>query len=414
MLKQPRALLTDLHAAAVAAVNGRDAVSNALAANPLRSEPVILIAIGKAAAAMAHGALDVVGNQVERGLVITREHYADPTLLQRASIEQLETAHPVPDARSLAAGERLVEFLADASEQAQLLFLISGGASSLVERLPAGATPEGLAELNDALLASGLDIGRMNRVRKAFSTIKGGRLTAWLARRPTRVLLISDVPGDDPGVIGSGLLFPDEQGPPPAEQLADLGIEMAPAPAPPADCDPVFASIDWQIVASNKSALDAAAAAASAAGVAVTRHTEFLEGDAVACGQRIAHTLLHDGSPGVHLWGGEPTVNLPAQPGRGGRMQTLALAAACELPGSDRVLLAAGTDGADGPGEDAGAVVDGETLARGTDAGLNAEAHLAKADSGSFLAAANALVQTGYTGTNVMDVVIGWCPAADV
>lgn len=414
MLKQPRALLMDLHAAAVAAVNGRDAVSNALVAKPLRPGPVILIAIGKAAAAMAHGALDAVGNQVERGLVITREQYADPTLPQRASIEQLETAHPVPDARSLAAGEQLVEFLADAPKQAQLLFLISGGASSLVERLPAGATPEGLAELNDALLASGLDIGRMNRVRKAFSTIKGGRLTGWLAGRPTRVLLISDVPGDDPGVIGSGLLFPDEQGPPPAEQLAELGIEMAPAPAPPAGHDPVFASIDWQIVASNKSALDAAEAAASAAGVAVTRHAEFLEGDAVACGQRIAHTLLHDGSPGIHLWGGEPTVNLPPQPGRGGRMQTLALAAACELPGSDRVLLAAGTDGADGPGEDAGAVVDGETLVRGTDAGLNAEVHLAKADSGSFLAAANALVQTGYTGTNVMDVVIGWCPAADV
>lgn len=414
MLKQPRALLMDLHAAAVAAVNGRDAVSNALVAKPLRPGPVILIAIGKAAAAMAHGALDAVGNQVERGLVITREHYADPTLPQRASIEQLETAHPVPDARSLAAGEQLVEFLADAPKQAQLLFLISGGASSLVERLPAGATPEGLAELNDALLASGLDIGRMNRVRKAFSTIKGGRLTGWLAGRPTRVLLISDVPGDDPGVIGSGLLFPDEQGPPPAKQLAELGIEMAPAPAPPAGHDPVFASIDWQIVASNKSALDAAEAAASAAGVAVTRHAEFLEGDAVACGQRIAHTLLHDGSPGIHLWGGEPTVNLPPQPGRGGRMQTLALAAACELPGSDRVLLAAGTDGADGPGEDAGAVVDGETLVRGTDAGLNAEVHLAKADSGSFLAAANALVQTGYTGTNVMDVVIGWCPAADV
>lgn len=414
MLKEPRDLLTHLHAAAIAAVNGRDAVCNALAASPLGPAPVVLIAIGKAAAAMAHGALDALGDQVEQGLVITREQYADPTLPQRALIEQLETAHPVPDARSLAAGERLVEFLSDASGQAQLLFLISGGASSLVERLPAGATPEGLAGLNDALLASGLDIGRMNRIRKAFSTIKGGRLAGWLGERATRVLLISDVPGDDPGVIGSGLLFPDRQGPPSAEQLADLGVQMTPAPAPPAGHDPVFASIDWQIVASNKSALDAAEAAASAAGVAVTRHTEFLEGDAVACGQKIAQTLLHNTSPGVHLWGGEPTVNLPPQPGRGGRMQMLALAAACELSGSDRVLLAAGTDGADGPGVDAGAVVDGGTLARGTQAGLNAQAHLAKADSGSFLAATNDLVQTGYTGTNVMDVVMGWCPAADV
>ena len=408
-----RDFLRQLHAAAIAAVNGHDAVANALSANPLGPEPVTLIAVGKAAASMARGALDVLAEQIERGLIITREGYADETLLQRAALEQHETAHPVPDARSLAAGTRLVEFLTNAPAQSQLLFLISGGASSLVERLPEGGSAEALAELNSALLAGGLDIGQMNRIRKAFSMIKGGRLAQWLGQRPTKVLLISDVPGDDPGVIGSGLLFPDEQGPPPPEQLAALQIKMPPSPSAPLAQDPVFAAIDWEIVASNSSALNAVEAAASAAGVTVTRHPEFLEGDAIDCGKQVAKALLK-GQSGIHLWGGEPTVNLPPHPGRGGRMQTLALAAACVLQGSDRLLLAAGTDGADGPGEDAGAIIDGDTITRGNTAGLAAEACLQKADAGRFLAAANALVQTGYTGTNVMDVVIGWCPEPGV
>lgn len=412
-MNQPREFLQQLHVAAVAAVNGRDAVANALTANPLGSKPITLIAIGKAAASMAHGALDVLQNQVKRGLIITREGYADELLLPRAAIEQLETAHPVPDARSLAAGTRLVEFLTEAPAESQFLFLISGGASSLVERLPEGGSAEALVELNSALLAGGLDIGQMNRIRKAFSTIKGGRLTQWLGLRSTKVLLISDVPGDDPGVIGSGLLFADEQGPPSPDQLAALKIEMAPAPAPPSPQDSVFASIDWEIVASNSIALNAVEAAATAAGVAVNRHPEFLEGEAVTCGKQLAQALM-DGNPGIHIWGGEPTVNLPPNPGRGGRMQTLALAAACELQGTDKWLLAAGTDGADGPGEDAGAIIDGETIKRGSAAGLTAERCLEAADAGNFLAASNDLVKTGYTGTNVMDVVIGWCPNLDV
>lgn len=405
-------MLKQLHAAAVAAVNGRDAVAHSLQTNPVESGPIELIAIGKAAASMAHGALDVVGRQVQRGLIITREGYADPSLLQRDQLEQLETAHPVPDARSLAAGERLVRFLEEAPADSRFLFLISGGASSLVERLPAGSSAEALAALNDGLLASGLDISQMNRIRKAFSTIKGGRLTQWLDGRPTTVLLISDVPGDDPGVIGSGLLFADRQGPPP-EQLSALKVKIAPALSPPSPQDAVFDEIDWRIVASNAIALDAAEAAAAAQRLPVTRHAEFLEGEAVNCGRRLA-LALREGPPGIHLWGGEPTVNLPPDPGRGGRMQTLALAAACELHGSDQLLLAAGTDGADGPGEDAGALVDGGTLQRGMTAGLDAEASLAAADAGRFLAASADLVQTGYTGTNVMDVVIGWCPEHDV
>lgn len=412
-MTSPREFLQQLHAAAVAAVNGRDAVANALAAKPLKSGPVTLIAIGKAAASMAEGALDVLKEQVERGLVITREGYGDESLLQRAAIEQLETAHPVPDARSLAAGARLVEFLTEASASSQTLFLISGGASSLVERLPEGSSAQALADLNSALLAGGLDIGQMNRIRKAFSTIKGGRLIQWLGQRPARVLLISDVPGDDPSVIGSGLLFADRQGPPPEAQLTALNITMTQAAAPPSPQDPTFATIDWEIVASNSIALNAVEAAAAEAGFAVKRHPEFLEGDAISGGKQLARALIN-GQPGIHLWGGEPTVNLPENPGRGGRMQTLALAAACELQGTDRVLLAAGTDGADGPGKDAGAVIDGQTIQRGSAAGLTAEDCLEEADAGSFLAASNDLVQTGYTGTNVMDVVIGWCPESHV
>jgi glycerate 2-kinase len=136
-------------------------------------------------------------------------------------------------------------------------------------------------------------------------------------------------------------------------------------------------------------------------------HSERLCGDAAAAGRRLAAELL-DGPASVHIWGGETGVELPANPGRGGRNQQLALAAAEVLAGHDKVwLLAAGTDGSDGPGEDAGAVIDGGTLARGELDGLNAAACLHRADAGSFFEASGDLISTGPTGTNVMDLVIG-------
>jgi glycerate 2-kinase len=137
-------------------------------------------------------------------------------------------------------------------------------------------------------------------------------------------------------------------------------------------------------------------------------HEPFVDGPAGPAGRRLARALL-GGPPGLHIWGGETTVVLPDSPGRGGRNQHLALAAAIELSGRpDVLLLSAGTDGTDGPTDDAGALVDGATLERARDAGLTAAASLARADSGTLLEASGDLIRTGPTGTNVMDLILGW------
>ena len=404
-----RGLLERLHQASIAAVGGRSAVARALNEGQVPSGPLQVVAVGKAAAAMLHGAVDVRGDDIAASLLITREGYEDAQLSERLAVEVYTAPHPVPDQRSLIAGDQLVRFIEQAPVDAQFLFLISGGASSLVERLAGQADATALAALNAQLLASGRDIGQMNQLRKAVSTIKGGRLARWLQGRRADVLLISDVPGDDPAVIGSGLLFADHNplhANAAAQQLPAGLIPADPAPWPD---DPCFETIHAQIVASNAMALSAAQQAAQAEGWAVTSHPGSLNGEAALLGPRLADSLLN-GSAGITLWGGEPTVSLPDNPGRGGRMQALALAAAQALQGSDAVLLAAGTDGADGPGEEAGAVVDGATIDRGEAKHWSADQALNTADAGGFLQASGDLLRTGATGTNVMDIVIGLKP----
>ena len=401
-----RALLERVYAAAIAAVGGRQAVARALSAETAPPPgPVYLVAVGKAAAAMAHGVADSPAYPVRNGLVITREGYQDPALGRRLPVRQLESAHPIPDERSLEAGEALVQFLTTAPANARFLFLISGGASSLVERLEGDGDQLGLARLNQSLLASGLDIARVNAVRQHYSTIKAGRLARWLAGRPADVLLISDVPGDNPAVIGSGLLVPS------VPNLSGSGVDLRfkglqPAPTPPATGDPLFQHITITVVASNATARAAAAQAGRAAGWDVHVEDTLLTGEAAAAGPAIARQLVA-GPQGMFVQGGEPTVTLPPNPGQGGRMQTLALSAAAELADSPCALLAAGTDGADGPGDVAGAIVDGETLSRGEAAGGNLQDALANADAGRFLSLSGDLLVTGGTGTNVMDLVIG-------
>lgn len=364
------------------------------------------MAVGKAAAAMLAGARQVLGEDLERSLLVTKRGHAAGHW--PAGCEVIEAGHPVPDAGSLRAGQRLLEFLADAPSDAQLLFLISGGASSLIEALPEDMSLEDLQRLNAWLLASGWPISRMNALRRRLSRIKGGRLLDHLRGRKTRALLISDVQGDDPAVIGSGLLFPTvDVGDADAQAVPDWlrrWLDNAAAQAARTHAQP---QVEAEIVARLEDALDAAAGQATALGYAVHRHPARLDGDAVATGRQVAATLIA-GAPGIHLWGGETTVQLPEHPGQGGRCQQLALAAAELLAGHHGVaLLAAGTDGSDGPGDAAGACVDGGSVARGSAEGLDASTALQQADAGRFLEAAGDLIDTGPTGTNVTDLVIG-------
>ncbi|WP_232020192.1 glycerate kinase type-2 family protein [Sulfuriflexus mobilis] len=389
---------------ALLAVNGRHCVATALREAPVNG-PVVVIAIGKAAASMARGAEEVLGEQITDGLVITKYGHTGACRLTC-----LEAAHPVPDENSLVAGQALLDCLARNPQATTFLFLISGGASALVEVLPEGMDSGDLARINDWLLGSGLDIARMNRVRKSVSMIKGGRLATYLAGRATVGLLISDVIGDDPAVIGSGLLAAT-----PADimGLADINLpgwfsalsELA-GPMPAAS-DPCFETIRLNVIASLNMACSAAAHKADALGYDVFLHPDLFCCDAESTGVRLATAVMR-GANILHIWGGETVVELPAQPGRGGRNQHLALAAAISLQGHpDCLLLAAATDGTDGPTPDAGALVDGETLARGELSGVNAQACLQAFDAGSFLEASGDLINTGPTGTNVMDIVLG-------
>lgn len=406
-MHEGRGILLALFGAALQAVDGRRSVRRALCDPPMQ-ERVWITAVGKAAESMTLGALDALGERCIGGLLIGREGPADPRPLAAAGIRWLVGGHPVPDQGSLAAGTRLLGHLADAPADASLLFLISGGASSLVEAPVDGIGLDALQRANRWLLASGLPIGALNRVRTALSRIKGGGLLALLPDRPRRVLAISDVPGDDPGLIGSGLLV---AGPGLAQSLAALDLPQwlrdltarGLAGRPPA----LARGPEVELVGRLEDAKQAAARAATDLGLAVQVQPRFLEGDAAKRGAELAR-LLWDGPSGVQVWGGETTVRLPRETGRGGRSQHLALAAALELAGREGcLLLAAGTDGSDGNTADAGALVDGDTLERGALDGLDARDCLARADSGTFLAASGDLIYTGPTGTNVMDLVLG-------
>ena len=374
-----RTLLLDLFQAGLARVHGRHCVRAALgAAEP--ASPVWVAAIGKAATAMALGASDALGAAIERTLIITRDPEDLSAFAPGAAPEVWLGSHPVPDERSLAAGARLLAWVDELPPPVSPLFLISGGASSLVEVPAPGATLEDLAELTRLSFTSGMAIGELNARRAALSRIKGGRLAARLAGRRARALFVSDVPDDDPRVIGSGL--------------------MGPAPVGP-DC------IERTVVASIDHAVAAVAARAEQLGLAVHAPGGRFAAGAVRLAARFAHEL-HLGDAQLCVWGGESTVELPPQPGRGGRNQHLALAAARLIAGhGELLLLAAGTDGSDGVTEDAGALVDGESCARIALAQLDADDCLARADSARALAASGDLVHTGPTGTNVGDLVIG-------
>ena len=351
----------------------------ALGARP-EPGPVWVCALGKAAAAMAAGAHEVAGESIAATLIITRDADSCAGLTGVRGAEVLLGGHPVPDERSLSAGARLLEWLQALPQQARPLFLVSGGASSLIEVLNPGVTLAELRALNRAGLEQGIAIAEFNARRTALSAIKGGRLALRLNGRSARALFLSDVPGDDPAVIGSGILGPAPAGPDRIERT-------------------VIASID--------DAVAAAATRATGYGLTVHAPVQRFADSAVRIAARCAHELsLRDAQ--VCVWGGESTVVLPPQPGRGGRNQHLALAAARLISGHpELLLLAAGTDGSDGVTEDAGALVDGDTCARVALAELDADECLRRADAARALAASGDLVHTGPTGTNVGDLVIG-------
>ena len=402
-----RRQLLEIFASALRAVAGDALVRRHLHINS-PTGPCAVVAIGKAAEAMALGAQQALGPQLQRGLLITKHGYLNRPF--DARWRYIEAGHPLPDEESLRSGQTLLEFLRNTPDGTHLLFLFSGGASSLVEVLPEGITADTLHRVNQWLLGSGLDIASMNRVRKRLSAIKAGRLAAHLRGRAATQLLLSDVPGNDPRVIGSGLLV--------RHQPADIDTGYLSLPAwldevlqhsPPLAAADNFTRITTHLLATNRTLRLAVQHEAEQRGFPVVPYDFDFQGDAVLLGNEFARAVLTH-SPALHVWGGEATVKLPPHPGRGGRCQQLALSAAMPLAGSDCLLLAAGTDGSDGPGDDAGALVDGGSVERGEQEGFSARQALREAAAGSFLEASGDLIQTGPTDSNVMDLVLGLKP----
>lgn len=396
----PRDLLLRWFTAALDAVDGRECVKSAISRRSIQS-PVSLIAIGKAAVAMAQGAHDELGDQIEAGFVATKYGHQAPL-----PWPVLTAGHPVPDQASLETGNALLEFIERLPSKNEVLFLLSGGASSLVEVLVSGFELAHLRQLNEWILGSGMDIVSANELRKRISTIKAGRLAQLLAPHTVVCLTISDVPGNDPHSIGSGpLVNPGEFTSP--EDLSDWVHELIEQTL---DTPPSvgFDHVQTEVIATIEDACLAAAKAARSDGYEAKLHETLLVSDALLTGPHLADVMKTSRPGQVNVWGGETTVLLPPKPGRGGRSQSLALAAAIALEGTaGQYLLAVGTDGSDGPGDDAGALVDGHTVERGRAAGYDAPQALESADAGSFLEASGDLIATGPTGTNVMDVVIG-------
>jgi glycerate 2-kinase len=413
----PRRLLLECYDAALRAVDGRECVRSSLASRPPPPGAWHVVAVGKAAGAMALGAAEALGDRVVAGLAVV-PHGRQPDGLAPGRWQVFESSHPVPDAASVRAGAQLVERLETWPDRAQVLFLVSGGASSLVEHPVNGVTLDDLREFNQWALASGRPIGEINALRRRLSALKGGGLARQLRGRRALALMISDVPGDDPSVIGSGLLHARRTSVAALPWVADLPEPisqlLARADSARAAGDATTGSaaprVPVRVVATLRHACRAAAAAAEARGCAAVIAPRRYAGDAARLGTRFARTAATGPLRTLHVWAGEATVRLPTHPGRGGRNQHLALSAARWLARADArdvCLLAAGTDGIDGSSEDAGAIVDAGTCRRAREGGQDdALASLVATDSGSFLAAAGDLLHTGATSTNVGDVVL--------
>lgn len=398
----PRRLLRDLFATAVATADPMRVVAAHLPAR--QAGRVVVIGAGKASARMAE-AVEAEWGPCD-GVVVTRYGHERPL----RGVRVMSAAHPVPDAAGVAATQAILGAVAGLGPDDLVLALISGGASAL---LVAPAVP--LADkqaVNAALLASGAPIGQMNIVRKHLSRVKGGQLAAACHPARLRALMISDVPGDDPAVIGSGPTVAEASTGADAQAVLDRwGIAASPAvrAALAASCvvppgDARLARVENRVIAAPAQSLAAAAEVARAAGCDVEVLGDALEGEArdlAAAHARLARTRQAGLTrPLVLMSGGEVTVTRRGD-GIGGPNAEYALAMAVALEGAPGIWAMAGdSDGVDGAAEVAGALITPDSLTRGPDAA----AALAANDAHRYFARLGDQIVTGPTLTNVNDI----------
>lgn len=410
-----RSALRQLFEAAVASADPRKVLAAHLPPKPVAGR-CIVVGGGKSAAVMAAALEDAWPDVALEGTVVTRYGHAVPT----RRIEVIEAAHPVPDTNSERGARRLLDRVRGLSADDLVIALISGGASALLAAPMAGLSLIDKQAINRALLASGANITEMNTVRKHLSAIKGGRLAA--AASPARVvtLAISDVPGDDPAVIGSGPTVPDVTTFADARALIER-FQITPSRAvvdrldQDSDETPKPGSLpqsEFRLIATPMMALRAAATLAREMGLRPMILGDALEGEAREVGivhAGIALSIRLHGEPievpAVLLSGGETTVTINADAtGHGGRNTTFLLGAALALDGTDGIWgLACDTDGIDGMDDIAGALLSPNTLGRARATGLDPRGMLAVQDSHGFFDALGDAIRIGPTLTNVND-----------
>jgi hydroxypyruvate reductase len=418
-------LMEALRAAALRAADAAEAVRRHLRrdGNVLRvgqrrldlspASRVWLIALGKAAPAMAAAAAECAEPYLAGGIVTT----LGETQSIHPRLSALAGGHPLPDSGSLAAGELARRLLAGARPDDLVLALVSGGGSAMFELLGEHVTLDDLRALNDRLIRSGAPIDKINTVRRSLSLVKGGGLAriAWPAR--TIGLILSDVVGDPLSAVASGPTVLQSTGRQEARRVleeyglwkdAPPSIRAALVASRVAWAKPAFALSPINLrIGGNREMVLAARAEAERRGFRTRLINGRMRGEAREVGSAFARRLIRAPAGSCYLMGGETTVTVRGA-GRGGRNQELALAAARVLDGvPGAAVLAMASDGVDGPTDSAGAAVDGATLGRARELGLDPEVSLAKNDSYPLLLACGALLRTGATRTNVGDLVIG-------
>jgi len=387
---------------------------------------VYLIGFGKAAAAMAKGVEEVLGEELNGGIISVKYGHLDKL---SSKIKINEAGHPVPDDAGMKGAKEMVEFLNHRDEKDLVICVISGGGSAILPLPCEGITLAEKQETTKLLLACGADIKEINAIRKHISQVKGGQLARITQPATLVTLILSDVIGDPLDSIASGPAAPDQTTfedcwtiltkyellgkiPPAVEQHLKSGVDKFISDTPKVG-DPAFSKTYNNIVGSNWEAVVAARDYAQKLGFNTLILSTFVEGetkDVARVHAAIAKEVNKTGNPinipACIISGGETTVTIRGD-GLGGRNQEFVLAAAMDIQGMEKVVvLSAGTDGTDGPTDAAGAIADGETIQRATQLNLDTFNYLQNNDSYHYFEQLNDLVKTGPTNTNVMDIRI--------
>jgi len=427
--KPPKKLLINLFQAALEAVDPYGCTARYIDDLPSLYDRLFVLGFGKAVSPMLKAVMDRVGDRINRGVIVTKYSHLGP-MDDRGIIQCFEAGHPLPDEKGLQATAEVINLLRQADEKTLIVCLISGGGSALLVAPSEGITLAEKQKTTELLLKAGADITELNTVRKHISQVKGGRLAELASPARIKSLILSDVLGDRLDVIASGPTAPDMTTYEEAWHILEKFalIERVPESVlnvlikgrqgilldTPKEGHPLFQRVDNTIIGGNLEALKAAEGEAARLGYATEIISSEISGEAREAGRWLGEKALvvlerirRSGLRKICLIsGGETTVTVTGR-GKGGRNMELALAFAQKVDGTEGVsFLSAGTDGTDGPTDAAGAIVDGQTMIRARDKGLDPQLYLLENNSYHFFRQTDELLITGPTRTNVMDIQV--------